>query len=255
MNPAVVVVTDKTIHFRKGLFVVLEAVSLVAFSFQDAVERFDVGILVWRFDRYPLVLDSGLLTERVEILAHKLGPIIGTQNEGTFLLMNTPLEERFLQRVQNGFRVARLASVVSYNGSVEDIDNARQIKVPSHSRHVAILNVHLPQLIGAGYRTVIGNALGYGIRLLTLRGQEIHFFAQSVYLLLVDDELVPSAQERGDLTVTKRGIRPLQDPPNVTFDSGVRHLIALFVVRKPWYRTTLAFWLLALGVLKRVVVG
>jgi len=219
--PVVVVVSDEPVNLSESFLKAGEAVTLVTFTLNDAVERFNIRILIRRLDRDLLVLDSRLHAELAKGVAVKLRPVVGTDDEPGFLLVYATLQQCLVQRLDDAFRIACFPSVVSHDGTVEHVNDAGQVEVPPHARNIAVLDVHLPQLVRAGYFPIVHNPAWDTAGLAEPGPQNAHLFAQAVDLLLVDEQLKPSAQKHGDLAIAESGIRPLQDAANEAFDPDV----------------------------------
>jgi hypothetical protein len=80
--------------------------------------------------------------------------------------------------------------VVTDNAAVVDIDDGYYEKESIDTGNIAILQFHLPQLIGARYLGSFGQfARMFGFYFL-LRKQHLQFLAQSVYLFMVNVQLI-----------------------------------------------------------------
>mgnify|MGYP007031658958 CR=1 FL=1 len=132
------------------------------------------------------MLDSCQLTESPEIFAGELCAIVGTDDEGMLLQVDLPLEKRLLQSLYDIGCFARFPSIIRHNVAVKDVDNAGHVEVPTGSRDVTILDVHLPQLIGARHDPITCDLLWNRMLDLALRSQDLQFLAQPVDLFLVD---------------------------------------------------------------------
>jgi|GEM_PF-2325131 hypothetical protein len=80
--------------------------------------------------------------------------------------------------------------VIAYNAAVVYIDDGYYEKEPIDTGNIAILQVHLPQLIGARYRGSFGQSALMLRFHFPLGKQHIHFLAQPVYLFMVDVQLI-----------------------------------------------------------------
>lgn len=73
------------------------------------------------------------------------------------------------------------------NAPVKHVDDAGQEKMAPFTSHIPILNVQLPELVGAVHNTIVSYLFGYGIRPLPLRSEDAQLFAKPVYFFLVND--------------------------------------------------------------------
>lgn len=81
-------------------------------------------------------------------------------------------------------------AVLPDNYAVKYINDAKNKEKPLLSYDIAILNVHLPQLIRTGYESVLGESTRVRWNVLTSFLQNAEFFAKAVRFLLVHHDLV-----------------------------------------------------------------
>lgn len=83
----------------------------------------------------------------------------------------------------------------------EDIDEAADVKVAIFARDVAVLDVKLPKLIRACYLPVAGKTSVALLLPTPLRQAEAMGLADAVHLLVIDDQVIVSAEIEGELAV------------------------------------------------------
>lgn len=120
--------------------------------------------------------------------------------------------------------------------------------------HIPVFNIDFPQLVWPLHDPVVGYLFGYGIGPLPLGTQQIQFFAQPVYLLLVDHQAVFSPQQHGKLSVSTRPMRTLHQPPQKRLDAGIRYEDPVPCIRESRNGAATVFRLLGVRMLEAVVV-
>ena len=124
MQPFGVVTGHIPVHCFKSLLKGLKALPPQAFFLQDAVERFNVGILVWQLLRNALMLQIHLLAAFIKLLAFELRAIVCPNDQQMLLAMYMAPQQRFLHHSGYVFGMTRLAPVISHNPAVKHIDDA-----------------------------------------------------------------------------------------------------------------------------------
>jgi len=240
MKPFGVVKPDKPVHFFKCLFKRLKAVPPQALPFQDAVERFNVRVFVRHLVRNALMFQVYLLTELVKRLAFELRPIVRPDHQRMALPMPIPLQQRLLHGFDHMPGVADLVHVIPDNLAVKHIDDAGHVKMPFQARHIAILDIQLPQLIGPGHHPVAGDRARHRLLDLPLGKQPPQLLAQPIHLFLADDQVVFLTQQLRQLPIAAGVVMVLKQPPDAGFDTGVRHTMPVSVTGVAGNRTAAA---------------
>ena len=144
--------------------------------------------------------------------------------------------------------------MVRHNVAVKHIYNTGQKKVSALTSYVSIFYIHLPKLVRSGNHSIIRDLPGNSVGFLSLRGEEIQCFTESVHLLFVNEQTMFSSQKDGELSVAKRTIFPLYQASQPCFNVCIFHLCTCLVVGKPRDRTAFTDRLLRLWMLEAVVV-
>ena len=197
MNAFGVVVTYEAVYNRECLVVVLEAIALVAFLFQDTVKRLNVGVLVRCLIRNTLMLNACMHAKCVKCFANELRTVVCSYDKLVRLVMNCALQNRLLQRVYDIAGATRLSSVVRDNGAVKHVNDASEEEVTALPGNIAVFYIELPQLVRACNNAVTGYLLGHRVCYFAFRREELELFAESVHFLFVNDQPVFATKQHG----------------------------------------------------------
>src|SRR5699024_2038974 len=96
MDAPVIVVTDESVYLSIGLLKSFKAMSKVAFSFKNAMERFDVRIHIGCLIRDAFVLHIHSLTVCMKVFTQKLRTIIRADHKILLLWIYTTFKDSLL---------------------------------------------------------------------------------------------------------------------------------------------------------------
>lgn len=114
------------------------------FHLQDAMECLNVSVLVGCLVRDSFVLNVVLFAELLELQAHKLRPIVCTNDQLLVrLYMHFTFQQRLLERLQDILSGARFPAMMRNNLAVTYIEHVGHEEMLALAGHITVLDVYL----------------------------------------------------------------------------------------------------------------
>ena len=251
MDPAMIVMFHELDDRLVRLCITLELVARQAVILEDSVERFDVRVHVRRPRWNSLVFQSKLSTCGFKQVAHELGPVVRADDRQLLCLaIELAFPQGSLQCIHSVCGLAVQSDVVIHSLTVKDVYVRQHEEKSVLTRDVAILDIHLPELIGCRDISVSCQFPRMLLLHLSLGLEHAKVLAEPIHFLLVDHESMLLAQKVRELQVTIGISLSFNGFHNPLLDLFIADFIAILGMAMLRHRTSPSLrpwlWLVAL---------